>query len=215
MTTTHASISRLLGAALLAATALAGREALAQSAGPFEVSLVGGAAFGSRVLTTPSEEVRIGNSGLWGLRVAWAASPSFRIEAAWAGASADLLSRDPSVGGPYVESGTVDTDAFDLDAHYDFGGASLRGTLGLGIGAMTISPVIESLADSETRFTVNATAGARWFFTPHLAVRADGRYRWRDGNTRVGTYECGESCRLFTTNWYSSAELTAGLTWRF
>lgn len=211
-----APIRRLLGAALLTAATLAGREAAAQDAGPFEVSLVGGASFGSRVLTTSSTEVRIGNSGLWGLRVAWAASPSFRIEAAWASASADLLSRDPSVDGSYAETGSVDTGAFDLDAHYDFGAGSTRGTFGVGLGAMTISPVLESLADSETRFTVNVAAGVRHFFTPHLAVRVDGRYRWRDGRTRIGTIVCSEEeCYPFTTNWYSSAELTAGLTWRF
>ena len=200
----------VLAALLLPATALT-----AQEAGPFEVSIFGGAFFGTRVLTLPSEEIRIANSGGWGVKAAWAASPSLRLEAGWSHAATDLLSRDPSVDGSYEKTGTVDTNAWDLDALYDFGGKATRGALGLGVGAMKISPVLASLSDSETRFTLNATAGVRQWFGPHFAVRVDGRWRWRDGKTRIGTIVCDGECKPFTTNWYSSAELTAGVTYRF
>jgi opacity protein-like surface antigen len=203
-------------AALLAALLLSvGATAAAEEAGPFEVTLSGGASFGSRVATGTTKEVKIGNAGAWGLRAAWAASPSFRLEASWAHASADLLERDVPNGGSYAASGSVTTDAWDLDAVYDFGGKSTRGSLGLGLGAMQISPTIGTLSDSETRFTLNVTAGVRQWLTPHLAVRLDGRYRWRDGKSRIGTFVCDGECKPFTTNWYSSAELTGGVTWRF
>lgn len=203
-------------AALLAALLLAGgAQAIAQEAGPFEVTLFGGASFGSRVATGVTDEVKIGNAGAWGIRAAWAASPSFRVEASWSHAAPDLLERDPSVGGSYAATGSVVTNAWDADAVYDFGGKSTRGSLGLGFGAMQISPTIGPLSDSETRFTVNVTAGLRQWFTPHLALRLDGRYRWRDGKSRIGTFVCDGECKPFTTNWYSSAELTGGVTWRF
>lgn len=214
-----------LGRSLLSATALlatflsatASAPALAQEAPRFELTLVGGAGFGSRVRTLPAEETRISNSGLVGLRLGYAVSRSFRIEAGWTHASADLLTRDPSAGGSYARSGEVETDAYEVNAFYDFGGGSTRGYLGLGAGAMSISPSQPGLSTAEARFAVNIAAGLRQAIGKRFAVRAEGRYRWRDGKTRVGTVLCteGEECRLFTTNWYSSAELTAGLSYRF
>ena len=204
----------ILAAGLLAALFLPAAAA-AQEAGPFEVTVVAGAGFGSRVLTRPDQEVRIGNSGLYGLRFGYAVSRSFRLEAGWSHAEADLLSRDPSVDGSYEESGTVDTNAWELNAFYDFGGASTRGYVGIGAGGMTLSPSVPSLSDSETRFAFNAALGVRHFFGDHFGVRAEGRYRWRDGRTRVGTTVCDGECKPFTTNWYSSAELTGGLSFRF
>ncbi len=215
MSTKHASRHSLRAAGLLAALLVPQLTVRAQEAGPFEVTVLGGAFFGSRVLTLPAQEVRISNSGGWGVMAAWAPGPSFRLEASWSHAATDLMSRDPSVNGSYEEIGTVDTDAWDLDAVYDFGGKATRGCVGLGLGAMQISPVIGSLSDSETRFAVNVTAGIRQWFGPHFAIRIDGRYRWRDGKTRIGTIICDGDCKPFTTNWYSSAQLTGGVTYRF
>jgi opacity protein-like surface antigen len=209
--------SLLPAAALLAAAAALGIPALAQEAPRFELTLVGGAGFGSRVRTLPAEETRIGNAGLAGLRLGYSVSRSFRLEAGWTHAAADLLSRDPSAGESYGKIGEVDTDAYELDAFYDFGGGSTRGYLGIGAGAMAISPAQPGLSTADSRLAVNVAAGLRQAIGKRFAVRAEGRYRWRDGKTRVGTVLCteGEECKLFTTNWYSSAELTAGLSWRF
>ena len=117
----------------------------------------------------------------------------------------------------YGKAGEVDTDAFELNAFYDFGGAATRGYVGIGAGAMSISPSQPSLSESDSRFAVNVAIGVRQALGKRFAVRAEGRYRWRDGKTRVGTIldGDGEELRLFTTNWYSSAELTAGLSFRF
>lgn len=208
----------LCAAALLAVLALLALPARAQETPRFEVTLVGGAAFGSRVRTLPTEETRIENSGLVGVRFGWAASRAFRLEAGWTHASSSLATRDPSAGGSYAEAGGVETDAFELNAFYDFGGAATRGYLGLGAGAMSIDPPLPSLTTSDTAFALNVAVGVRQALGPRFAVRAEGRYRWRDGRTRSGTILCdeeGEGCRLFTTNWYSNAELTAGLSLRF
>ena len=203
-------------AALLAALAFAA-PALAQDAPRFELTLVGGAGYGSRVRTFPTEETRVAASGLAGLRLGYAVSPSFRLEAGWTRTSADLLSRDPSAGEPYGKVGEVETDAWELNAFYDFGGASTRGYLGIGAGAMSISPAQPGLGSADTAFAANVAVGVRQALGLRFAVRAEGRYRWRDGKTRIGTVlSCdAEECRVFTTNWYSSAELTAGVSWRF
>src|SRR5262249_31560083 len=70
--------------------------------------------------------------------------------------------------------------------------------------------------DPGTRFTANIAIGGKFFLTDDLALRLDARYRWRVTDTRVGTILCGsEGCNTFTTNLYSSAEVTAGLSYRF
>lgn len=191
--------------------------AVAEETPRFELTLVGGAGFGSRSRTLPTEETRIANSGLAGLRLGYAVNSSFRLEAGWTHAAADVLSRNPSAAEPYAKSGEVDTDAFELNAFYDFGGAATRGYLGIGAGAMAISPAQPSLSEADTRFAANVAIGVRQALGKRFALRAEGRYRWRDGKTRIGTIQCaeGEACRLFTANWYSSAELTAGVSWRF
>ena len=205
----------LLGA--LGCAALAAAPASAQGTPRLELTLVGGAGFGSRVRTLPDEETRVATAGLAGLRLGWAVSPSFRVEGGWTHTSADLLSRDPSAGESYTKGGEVDTDAFELDAFYDFGGAATRGYLGIGAGAMSITPAQPALGSADTRFAVNVAVGLRQALGRSFAVRAEGRYRWRDGKTRIGTVgSCdSEECRIYTTNWYSSAELTAGLSFRF
>lgn len=199
---------------ILLLTCLAGA-ASGQSFDRFEITLAAGAGFGSRIQTSADRETRIANSGLFGIRAGYAFSRSFRIEASWSHASTDLLTRDPSTGGSYAAVGTVDTDAYELNAFYDFGGTATRGYLGLGAGAMTIAPPPATLSDSETRFALNAAAGVRQSLGTRFALRAEGRYRWRDGRTRIGTTVCDGGCRPFTTNWYSNAELTAGISYRF
>ena len=214
MTGTRAN---LRAAALLAGLAL-GLPAAADEPLRFEATLVAGAAFGSRVRTLPTEETRIEDSGLWGVRLGWVASRSFRLEASFTHASSSLGTRDPSGGESYAPAGDVETDAYELNAFYDFGDAATRGTFGLGAGVVTISPALPNLTTSDSAFAVNVAAGVRQAIGRRLALRAEARYRWRDGRTRVGTVLCeggDEDCRLFTTNWYSSAELTAGLSWRF
>ena len=208
------SIHRFLALAALPAFLVAA-PSRAEEAGRLELALVGGAGFGTRVLTSSTQETRIGNSGLLGLRAGWAFSPSFRLEAAWSRVATDFLSRDPSTGGSYGKSGSVTTDAYELNALYDYGGSSTRGYLGIGAGGMTISPTVASLSDSETRFAFTAAVGVRQLLGEHLTLRAEGRWRWRDGKTRVGTTVCDGECKPFTTNWYSSAELTAAVGWRF
>ena len=202
-------------AAILPAALLLPAPAAAEESARFELTVVGGAGFGSRVLTSQTQEVRIANAGLLGLRAGWAVNRSFRLEAGWTHVSTDTLSRDPSTGGSYETSGPVKTDAYELNAFYDFGGASTRGYLGIGAGGMTIAPTAASLSESETRLAINAAVGVRQLLGPHFSLRAEGRYRWRDGKTRVGTTVCDGECRPFTTNWYSSAELTAGIGYRF
>ena len=128
---------------------------------------------------------------------------------------ADLLASNPSTGGSNEKSGSVKTDAYEVNALYDFGGKATRGYLGLGIGGMSISPALQTLSDSETRFAVNAVLGVRQLIGSRFSLRAEGRYRWRDGRTRLATIVCDGECRPFTTNWYSSAELTAGASVRF
>ena len=54
--------------------------------------------------------------------------------------------------------------------------------------------------------------------TRGVALRVDGRYRWRVADERVGTFGCEPEpigCKPFTTDLFSTGEVTGGVTFRF
>ena len=102
-----------------------------------------------------------------------------------------------------------------MSALYNYGRGRARGYFGLGAGVMDLSPVLAASTGSSARFTASLSAGAKVFVTPRVALRFDGTYRLRASDSRVSTVLCGEDgCKTFTTNFYSSAELTAGVSFR-
>lgn len=91
---------------------------------------------------------------------------------------------------------------------------------GLRAGVQEIHPSILSLdaSGATTRFAANIAIGGLYHVTPHVAFRVDGRCRWRAGDERVGTYGCEPEplgCGPFTTDVFSSGEVTGGVTVRF
>jgi hypothetical protein len=112
----------------------------------------------------------------------------------------------------------VDVNTYEVNGLFGWGRGRARGYFGIGAGAMTLDPSTPSIGlfDTSTRFAANVALGGKFFVTDNLALRLDGRYRWRVTPSRVSTVLCGETgCHTFTTNLYSGAEVTAGLTYRF
>jgi hypothetical protein len=67
-----------------------------------------------------------------------------------------------------------------------------------------------------SRFMVSAVLGTRLRLTDQLDFRVEGRYRWRVTPDRVSLVLCGEDgCKTFTTSFYTSPAIAAGLTYRF
>ena len=187
--------------------------AAAQDAGRFEFGLFGGASIGSRISLTPGSDVRIGDAGAYGLRGAYDVSRHFGLEASWSHAKATATTRDPSTSNIFRET-DVKIDTVTLSALYNYGHGRVRGFFGLGAGVMILDPVLAASTGSSSRFTTSLTAGGKFFVTPSLAFRLDGTYRFRTTDNRVSTLVCLDGCKTYTTNYYSNAELTAGVSIR-
>ncbi|HEV8118614.1 MAG TPA: DUF3943 domain-containing protein, partial [Thermoanaerobaculia bacterium] len=133
-------------------------------------------------------------------------------------ASPDLSSTNPATGLAIGTPTSVNINTYEVNGLFGWGRGRWKGYAGLGIGAMTLDPSSSTAAlpGSTTRFAANAALGTKFFFTDNLAFRLDARYRWKAAPSHVGTVVCGsEGCHTFTTDLYSSAQVTGGLTWRF
>ena len=186
----------------------------AQDVGRFEFGIFGGASIGSRISLTPGSDIRIGDAGAFGLRGAYDLSRHFALEAKFSHTRPTAVTKNPSTGATLGET-AVDINTYELTALYNYGKGRVRGYFGLGAGAMDFSPVLAASTGSSARFTTSLSAGAKFFVAPRVALRVDGTYRFRVTDNRVSTVLCGESgCKPFTTSFYSSAELTAGVSFR-
>lgn len=193
------------------------RPARAQETGRWEVGLFSGEYLGTRIYLDPTTDIRIGDSFSFGLRGAYDLDRSFSLEGTFSHTKGHVTARDPVTNEALAPSARIDVNSYDLNGIYRFGGKAFRGHVGLGLGAMTLHPFVPDISVQDgTRFTANLTFGAKYFINEHLALRADARYRWRAATSRTGAVVCGTlGCFGFTTNLYSSAEVTAGLSYRF
>ena len=189
-------------------------------AGRFDVSAFAGALFGTRVYTGLDRNVLMATSPLFGLRAGYYLTRVFGLEASWSRAGTKLLPYDPVTGAADGTPTPVTVDSWELDGLFSFGGRTVRGYVGLGGGVQSIRPSVPSLDASRatTRFAANIALGGLYFVTPQIALRVDGRYRWRVADERVGTFGCEPEpigCKPFTTDLFSTGEVTGGVTFRF
>jgi hypothetical protein len=209
------AIERLLFAASIAAV-FAG-PARAQDAPQWELGAFGGGFFGSRISLTPAEATLISSGATFGLRGAFETAPHFRLQASFSTADVRILTRDPLTGARLAPDAPGHVRTYELDWIYGFGQGRLRGFAGLGAGAMTL-PALQTgaTAGGNTRFTTNIVLGGEYFLTDRLAAVLEGRYRWTETGQRLGTIVCeSKGCEPFLTNLFSSAEATAGFSYRF
>jgi hypothetical protein len=208
----------IAGMFLLAGLALTPVMAAAQEAARWEVSAFAGGFFGSRTYTSESLEIFMASVPTYGLRLGYRVSRNFSLEAAWSRAESSLDPVDPVTGAPAEPSTPVLVNTYEVDALYWFGKGKVRGYLGMGGGIMHLNPSVATLdRASSAQFVASFDVGGTFSLGSRFALRADARYRWRGGRTRVGAVICypdGE-CQPFTTNIFSTAEITGGLTYRF
>jgi opacity protein-like surface antigen len=204
-------------AALLAGAALSARPALAQDTGRWEVGAFTGGYFGSRIFLDRSTDIEIGKSTAYGLRGAFSVDRTFSLELTLSRTSGRLAAVDPSTGASLAPSASIDVNTYELDGLYGFGSGRMRGYMGLGVGAMTLHPFVPGIAtEADTRPVANIALGGKLYLSDRLALRVDGRYRWRSASRGNGTVVCGSlGCYGFTADLYSSGEVTAGLSYRF
>lgn len=170
----------------------------------------------------------------YGVRLGYNVNRWLGIEADWTRAQADLKARTVVFGAPgpgpgtgtitnqfgsRVKVGRLTQDVYEANAIFNFGRRKVIGYFGLGSGAAVLKTDLTGISStSSTRYTGSVSLGGKFFFTPHVGIRIDGRYRYTDldHNTRNGS-TCSHDgfCDDRRTNWYSNGELTSGLTFAF
>ncbi len=206
-----------LAGTLLAGATLLARAAAAQDTGRWEVGAFAGSSFGTRIFLDGRTDIAIASSAAFGLRGAFSVDRSFSLELTLSRASGRLDATDPSTGASLAPSAPIDVITYEVDGLYGFGRGRLRGTLGLGLGAMTLHPFVPGVSsEPDTRLVVNVALGGKLYLSDRLALRVDGRYRWRSASPGTNAVVCtSRGCYGFTTDLYSSAEVTGGLSYRF
>ena len=203
--------------ALLAGAALQAPPAAAQETGRWEVGVYSGANVGTRIFEDAATRIEIGTAPAYGVRGAYSIDRSFSLEAAWSHSSPRLAATDPAAGASLAPSAKIDVNVYELSGLYGFGEGRLRGYAGLGIGAMTLHPFVPGVAtEPDTRPVVNVAMGGKLYVSERVALRLDARYRWRSASPSTGKIVCGPlGCYGFTTDLYSSAAVTGGVSYRF
>lgn len=192
----------------------------ADIAGRWDLSAFAGFFQGSRVYTSEAQNVLMTTSPLYGLRAGYNLTRVFGLEASWSHAGTKLLPTDPATGDSNGPKSPVAVDNWELNGLFGFGGRAVRGYVGLGGGVQGIHPSVPTLdaPGATTRFAANIALGGLFFVTNVVALRVDGRYRWRVADTRNGTVYCDPppaGCRPYMTDLFSTGEATGGVTFRF
>ena len=196
---------------------LSSAAAFAQEPGRWEATVFAGYFLGSRTFTSESVNVLMATVPTYGLRLGVGISRAFSLEAGWSRAASRLEPFDPATGESLGPSAPVLVNTYEIDVLYWFGRGKVRGDLGLGGGVMHLNPSVATLdRASSAQFAANFALGGTFSLSSRVALRADARYRWRGGRTRVGDIVCYPyACEPFTTNIFSSAEVSGGVMVRF
>ncbi len=210
-------LSGWFAASLVAGAALVAGPATAQDTGRWEVGAFAGGSYGTRIYQDETTDIAIGKSAAFGLRGAYSIDRSFSLELTLSRATPSLHAIDPTTGVSIAPSAPVDVTTYEVNGLYGFGAGRTRGYIGLGVGAMTLHPFIPGVAtEADTRLTANVALGGKLYLSDRVALRVDGRYRFRTGRPGTETDVCGSlGCYGFATDLYSSSEITGGVSYRF
>lgn len=218
-----------LGSALLA-LALAGQANAQDRTGSVEITPFGGADFGGRLYAGSnaifSRDVDVDTSGTYGVRVGGNINRWFGLEASFSTAKGNIKGRD-SGGGLFSSSnklGELDVKRYELNGVFNFGRRQVIPYFTLGAGATTFKASVPGFdASSDTRFSANLGLGVKIFFNPHVGLRFDGRGRAAYINDSTCSRDYVGYCyddhydhnNQDRNRWYTSGELTGGLTVAF
>ncbi len=195
--------------------------------GTFEISPFAGGYFGGRLYvntvfqagpgtTTTFAFLEPADDLTYGVRLAYNVTRHFAFEFDWTSARTDL--RTPSLSGTSSRNlrvGRLRQNVYEANMLFNFGRRRALGYFGLGAGAATLDTTVDAL--SRTRFTANVSAGAKFFFTPRVGLRLDGRYRVLDQQSDSEQRGCDRDgfCSDRWNRWSYNGELTGGLVFAF
>jgi opacity protein-like surface antigen len=206
----------LLAAAILA---LSASQAIAQyGEKKVELTPFGGWYIASDLYTASSAQIGINNSVVYGARLGVFPNPKFGIEGSYSRASSDLEIVNSSATFPSsTPLGSLTVDEWDGNLVFT-AQKSPKATsfFTLGAGATTFSVDANGVSESKTQFAWNFGIGTKISMSEKVALRLDGRFRSTetDINTSSGVYCDPFYCYEYSSSWYSSGEISAGLAYR-
>lgn len=202
-------------------------------AGTWEISPFAGGYLGGRLYGTTTTVLSTAAPGVtpvtfnflepdddlaYGARLAYNVTRHFGLEVDWSAARTDL--RTPGVFGVFPRHETVGRlrqNVYEANGLFNFGRRRVVGYIGIGGGAAVLDREISGLdLPTTTRFTANVSVGGKFFFTPRVGLRIDGRYRAIDLRSDRDGFDCDNDrfCRD-RRNWSYNGEVTGGLVFAF
>jgi hypothetical protein len=194
-----------------------------QEKGALELTGFGGAYFGGTVYAgssgTLSRDVEVKDDWSYGGKLAYVLSHSIGFEFGYGRSESDMhLGR--GAGLPETNIGQLIEDRYELNLNFYTNPGQAQGYFTLGGGATHFGAKFNdgttAKNNGDSRFTSNFGLGMLFHTSEKLALRLDGRWRWTDTNVGGQDVYCDYYgfCYAYDNSYYSSGELTAGLTYR-
>ena len=189
----------------------------------------------SDIVSGPTDvKVGLSNSYMWGGRLGFNPNERLGVELAYTRvgsavtASGDLPRINPLAPASDSDLGRLNGNSYDMNFlfYQDTPNPRAKGFFVLGFGWTMTSPDIKIPAPSpyagknvksNSLFNWNFGVGAKVDLNEKLALRLEGRWRVTDTaiTTSAGVYcDYWGYCYSYSSDWYDSGELTAGLTYK-
>jgi hypothetical protein len=176
---------------------------------PYAGWLFGGN-FGNTNLEFTPFDVGVDDDAVYGGRFGWNASSLLEFELEYAYFKTHFeLDPDDIFAPPPQGLGDLKIQYFMGYATFNFGHSRLVPYFTIGAGAAHLDPEVADFnTSSDTRFTAGIGGGIKYFFSPHFALRLDGRvYSTYLGSTDV---LCGYYYICTVSNWLTNAGANGG-----
>lgn len=173
--------------------------------------------------------IGLDNSAMYGGRLGFYPSPAGGLEFAYTRTGSDLSVKHSGtpVGGGFNpgDLGRVDIDNYDFNfvaRQTNYSNSRAMGFFTMGLGWAVAHPDLKNApnfkSNEPSMFTWNFGLGGNITMTQRLDLRLEGRWKVTDLPFETGSYTWCDIygyCYQYTTSWYNSGELTAGLTFKF
>lgn len=191
--------------------------------GSVELSLYGGGYFGGTIYAgstaTVVRDVHVGDDWTYGGRLGYVFNRSVGLELGYGRSSSDLK---VDSGGGFQSSpiGDLTENRYELNLNFYLRPGAMRGFFTIGGGATHFAADLDDGSGnpgsaSDTRFTSNLGLGFQYSGKGKVGLRIDGRWRYTETSTGGSDVYCDiyGFCYEYDNSNYTSAELTAGLTY--
>jgi len=197
-----------IGFAAFAAAAQAQLRGGTVEINPYAGWLFGGNFGNANVEFTPYD-LGVDDDVVYGGRIGYNASSMFEFEFEYAYFKTQF-DRDPdNIFVPGQSLGDLKIQYFMGYATFNFGTSRWVPYFTVGAGAANLDPeILNVVTSSETRFTAGIGGGVKYFFSPHFALRLDGRLY----STYLGTTDvfCGPYYVCTQSNWLTNGGANGG-----